>query len=1018
MDKDLIQSMLDQSRSDLLWTSTHNSLAGLSPELENAAYRCAILHWFDADSLKYLMGIGRFEKLGRNISESKDIDAEKLYRKLQELPFIEMYSDRGHSFHDLTRDVILKKLWEEENSFFKEISLGAAQYYYELEAVELFYIIEIAYHLMVVEEEIAVNGINDLLESLIDQGQIGEIQALIRAADEHYKNGRLSPEVRQWVEYWRLLEILLTGNMKLLQSKAQKLLDAPDDQYSPVMKIKVRSLLANGYASISRYDKAIKLLEANLKTSLDNNDLEDYLSNLVSIADILIQQSKYSDASMYFFQALEIYVENVVLMDPEQMPNVRFDIYDISTWNRFELDEITEEAKTNFGEAIIQLADKAVMYAIEYVEDQGENTGEKREPEEIENKFAPIIITPLLANIWLQLGWLYFYWNKYEIAHLCGNLAGSMYDDLGEIMGLQLVTNLISSIADNRADPEVIAWSTEIQEDILNLAREYENNQMVLESLLILANKYMGATEYSKARNNYEEALELAEIIKSDVGKANALDGLARLEWIAGKYKKAGQLFDEVIAIYESIGNPEGKASSLISLGKFKADRKNYLDAEQHYCDALYIYQNFNLKSNQIGALEGLADLFNLQQKYDKAIDYYSRIIEISRDLNLLKSELESQIAIASITSNRGEIDKAQELFEKVLAKAKETDQQETIASVCIHLGDLFIVKEEYSAALKNYQQAHDIFEKRKSPAMKWISLIGIIHVHQSQKNKSEALQLAKEMLEFARNIGSPDWITTALLELSECYKLDEDYEMMFAVIEEAHAIDPANIEVLIQLGNLYSDIGAYEPAVQILLPALVMKPNVTHYYNSLGWALENAGQHYFEQAVSAYSKGLELVPDDFWLRIGLGDTYRALGNNDAARDLYEYVIRNLESKEIAQDEMDMLGWCYYRIGSHGKAIEAYQKFLEKNQSLSTRFDLGLALLCNGNFKQANKVYEAALTDLKKHHILRQRGLLFIALKDFQDALTHYPSLNKEDVVKQINNMILDTRDKILKQIS
>jgi len=72
---------------------------------------------------------------------------------------------------------------------------------------------------------------------------------------------------------------------------------------------------------------------------------------------------------------------------------------------------------------------------------------------------------------------------------------------------------------------------------------------------------------------------------------------------------------------------------------------------------------------------------------------------------------------------------------------------------------------------------------------------------------------------------------------------------------------------------------------------AIRLNPNAsTHTFVFLGHAFRNAGR--FEEAVSAYKKGIQRAPDFIVAHVGLGTTYSLMGREKEARAEAKEVLR------------------------------------------------------------------------------------------------------------------------------
>lgn len=98
------------------WLLTELSLSVLSPELRVMALAAAVPHWFDADILAALQP----ELAGQ---------AERLYKELQELSYVEVFPGRGYNIHERTRKVMLQQLWETDPEEFKRLTRRLVEYF-------------------------------------------------------------------------------------------------------------------------------------------------------------------------------------------------------------------------------------------------------------------------------------------------------------------------------------------------------------------------------------------------------------------------------------------------------------------------------------------------------------------------------------------------------------------------------------------------------------------------------------------------------------------------------------------------------------------------------------------------------------------------------------------------------------------------------------------------------------------------------------------------------------------------
>ena len=106
-------------------------LNSLSENLSIAAWAAAIPHWFNAEIIAAML-----PDLAHRANE--------LYLQLQKQSFVEVFQDRGHNIHELTRKRILNLWWHERRTEYRELS-KRAEIFFSSKNDDTF-LIEAAYH--------------------------------------------------------------------------------------------------------------------------------------------------------------------------------------------------------------------------------------------------------------------------------------------------------------------------------------------------------------------------------------------------------------------------------------------------------------------------------------------------------------------------------------------------------------------------------------------------------------------------------------------------------------------------------------------------------------------------------------------------------------------------------------------------------------------------------------------------------------------------------------------------------
>ena len=291
------------------------------------------------------------------------------------------------------------------------------------------------------------------------------------------------------------------------------------------------------------------------------------------------------------------------------------------------------------------------------------------------------------------------------------------------------------------------------------------------------------------------------------------------------------------------------------------------------------------------------------------------------------------------------------------------------------------------------------------------------------QEEYEEAIILFRKSLEIDSNL---DWIYP---ELGEALRLNEDYEEAKRILEEANNRLPNDPFILGSLGETLFSLGYHEEALQVLEEALSLQPTYSFalsvkgeilcasgeykaalpvldhaietspeddwLYTLKGWALAKIGNGYLQEAKQAYDFALKLNPDNLWRQKSVAEILYLLNQPNPSRMEYESICKGAE--QDWNPDFSLLGWCYYRLGKYNKAAKCFITALSEadvntQERFATQFDLALTFLCSNRYTLALREYKkgSQLIDDCVQSTLRKRGLLYVALVDFQDAInTH-----------------------------
>ena len=264
--------------------------------LVSMLWATAIPHFFDAQVLAALR------------PELSD-EAERLFDKLQALTFVEEFRGQGYNIHDLTREVLLNKLWQQDREEFLLLSKRATDYFFDMR-VSSEADVEFVYH-----EILGENKPSDrLLGRVIDWWRyfrMDRIQSVLQVFSEHEKAERLD-------DFGYIFSDYLAGLVKEYSADykgAERLFSQAKEKYENQKEKNPRyaAILLRELSNSKKYQgdiqNAIPLCEQALTICREQlgSDHLDTATSLHNLALLYQSQGRDREAKPLYVEALEIF---------------------------------------------------------------------------------------------------------------------------------------------------------------------------------------------------------------------------------------------------------------------------------------------------------------------------------------------------------------------------------------------------------------------------------------------------------------------------------------------------------------------------------------------------------------------------------------------------------------------------------------------------------------------------------------------------------------------------------------
>jgi tetratricopeptide (TPR) repeat protein len=302
-----------------------------------------------------------------------------------------------------------------------------------------------------------------------------------------------------------------------------------------------------------------------------------------------------------------------------------------------------------------------------------------------------------------------------------------------------------------------------------------------------------------------------------------------------------------------------------------------------------------------------LADLHDNNGQARESIHYYQRALSLS------PNELTLHKKLGIRYYNSKDLDSAADTLERALTL------DENDFDTLYHLGRVHTDRKEYIRALYYFKESFN-----RDPQNPYI------HSHMAYLLfKLEDFDGAIQEYRLAVSYGQDDvWTSTVAQTLGVLYyQVRQDLEAAIAMFQLAYQLNPANLDSMAMLADLYFEQGNLEAAVEAYQFILTHEPNNAECYSYLGYLLWQMDRN--EEAIQAYQKSIQLDPDNAISQNNLGVIY--LDDYQDAKRAFPLFERALAINPHYTLACFNLGRSWEILGDPVQAANAYSEALALN---------------------------------------------------------------------------------------
>ena len=455
-----------------------------------------------------------------------------------------------------------------------------------------------------------------------------------------------------------------------------------------------------------------------------------------------------------------------------------------------------------------------------------------------------------LAEIWLNIGSVYYFQGQHDLALESYRKAQQLFASLGthsdagrSLLGVALTLQAMGSLPEALATFEQAFKEFEAANDRNEMANalasigsiQYDmgNYEAASKTLLRLSNLRMDAgnllriaaafymqRDYTQALSYYEQALDLATRVVNTAEVISALTGAANCYYNQRDYDRALEFYNRSLETSERLDDKSGVATQLQNIGNVHRARGDYGSALQSYFNSLEAAAAARTTGSVANTLGSIGVVRSLQGDNVQAIEYFDkslRAFEASGD----------QVGIARLLSYIGNVqyilgkfDLALAAYQRGVELHRSFGDRLNQAHLMIGIGTVYVSQTKYAPALESYQQALAIYESLGRRAETAEALTKLAAAYRLQDEYAKGLEFANKALSLVHATDLRAIRLSALTEAGRLQRgLDHQNEALIAFneairIQKSMRADAASQDSEIQSGDVLPYLGAMEVLV------------------------------------------------------------------------------------------------------------------------------------------------------------------------------------------------------------
>jgi tetratricopeptide (TPR) repeat protein len=362
----------------------------------------------------------------------------------------------------------------------------------------------------------------------------------------------------------------------------------------------------------------------------------------------------------------------------------------------------------------------------------------------------------------------------------------------------------------------------------------------------------------------------------------------------AGDWDGAAATYERCLELGTLFQVPEFQADSLLKLGKAYRHAGNLVQARQSFERAGALAQHNGLFMLEVDALYEQAVVDELENRTASAFEHYQAGLKLSREQRLHNLSVRFLSQLGQLYHSQGDYPQALANYRECLQLLRDTDNdQESEVIILGQISHICAETRAFKEGIAAAEEGLNLSRQTGQQSEEETFLSDLARLLGRQARYEEALTYAGEARHLAEVRGN-----TASLRIAE---------QLIAKIkqqQQLHPFDPAStaafmtttdpdlrgVAVYYQRGNRYYHRGTFEQAISAYSRAINLDPNYVLAYINRGSAYTARG--HYDRALADYTRAIELDPNDAVVYFNRGNAYRKRREYEKALSDYTQAIK------------------------------------------------------------------------------------------------------------------------------